>query len=323
MTNGTPQVSVLMPMRNAEQFVGEALRSLLYGQDVDLEVVVVDDGSTDGSRDVIARLNDARVRVVDGPQTGVAGAFNAGLAEVRAPIVVRCDADDRYEPGRLAWQTAWLNSHSDFGAICGTFATMTGAGHLLTHMNTGECEEEITAEFLAGKTRTHMCTFAIRTDVLRSINGCRPYFVTSSDIDLQLRVGHACRVWYAPRNCYWYRLHDDSITHTKRAAERIFFDETARVFSRQRAETGADDLDRGCAAPPPASNGSLPLSVVEQMQDILRGQSWREHHQGRKARAVWIGMRACMMRPTKASIWKSLAALICKTPRCRKGGAQD
>src|SRR3954470_15411705 len=77
-------VSVVIPMRNAERFVAETLRSVLaqagQGNAFELEVVVVDDGSTDGSADVVRGLTDSRVRMIPGPQRGISASFNAGLA---------------------------------------------------------------------------------------------------------------------------------------------------------------------------------------------------------------------------------------------------
>src|SRR5213593_4773866 len=103
-----PVVSVIMPMRNAERFFAESLHSVLNqqsrGSSFDLEVVVVDDGSTDRSARIVREMNDPRIRLVAGPQRGISAAFNAGLAEARGEMIARCDADDLYPPGRLEWQ---------------------------------------------------------------------------------------------------------------------------------------------------------------------------------------------------------------------------
>src|SRR3954454_19608950 len=102
-----PLVTVLMPMRNAARFVGAALRSVLEQPNVNLEIVVIDDGSTDESADAGARFKDKRIRIIEGPRRGIAAAFNAGLDAARGEIIARCDADDHYPPGRLAQQAHW------------------------------------------------------------------------------------------------------------------------------------------------------------------------------------------------------------------------
>src|SRR5687767_11717891 len=105
-----PAVSVIVPTRNARAYVVDALRSILEPL-LRLEIIVVDDGSTDGSADVIRALNDARVRIVPGPRAGISAAMNAGIEAARGQYVARCDADDLYPPNRLTRQTIWLSQN--------------------------------------------------------------------------------------------------------------------------------------------------------------------------------------------------------------------
>src|SRR3954454_12043877 len=99
-----PLVSVMIPCRNGEPFVESAVRSFLDQQGVDLEFILVDDGSTDTSRQTVEKIRDPRVRIVDGPRIGLAGVTNTALPLCRGELFARCDADDLYTPGRLAWQ---------------------------------------------------------------------------------------------------------------------------------------------------------------------------------------------------------------------------
>src|SRR5437763_2533378 len=88
------QISILIPCRNAERYIRSTLDSVCAQRDVDLEIVVIDDGSTDRSMDVVRAINDPRIRIIPGPQRGISAAFNAGLAESRGKLIARCDADD-------------------------------------------------------------------------------------------------------------------------------------------------------------------------------------------------------------------------------------
>ncbi len=76
VAHDAPVVSVVMPMRNAAPFVEGALRSVLAEDQIKLEVVVVNDGSTDGSADVVRSLNDPRIVLIDGPCAGIAACLN-------------------------------------------------------------------------------------------------------------------------------------------------------------------------------------------------------------------------------------------------------
>src|SRR4051794_2590211 len=123
-----PLISVIIPMRNAEPFVKAAVESVLAQGEVELEVIVIDDGSTDRSADVVRAIDDPRVRVIPGPQKGISAAFNTGLAEARGEFLARCDADDLSPPRRLEWQLEFLLEHPEFAAISGSFTTIDARG---------------------------------------------------------------------------------------------------------------------------------------------------------------------------------------------------
>ena len=312
-----PRVSVVIPMRNAEPFVAAAVRSVLDQAGVDLEVVVVDDGSTDRSADVVAGLGDARVKVIDGPQRGISAAFNAGLAAAAGEFLARCDADDLYPPGRLARQVAWLDGRPAFGAVCGGYATINHAGRDVDQPFAGESFEatpaDVTDELLAGRGRSHVCAYLFRTAALRAIGGCREWFETSEDADLQYRLAGVARVGHDAAVAYLYRLHGASITHTQRDGRRQFYATAAASFLKQRLASGTDDLEQGRPPAPPAEAGDAPRrGTNHQIQDLLFARSWREHRRGERFAAVKTGFRAVMQRPTRITAWKSLAALAVK-----------
>src|SRR5262245_2041506 len=109
------EVSVIVPARDREAFVAEAVRSALGQEGPGLEVIVVDDGSRDGTRAAVRAIAADRVRLVDWPGRGPAAARNAGVRVARAPLVAFLDSDDVFEPAKLARQAALLERRSDAG----------------------------------------------------------------------------------------------------------------------------------------------------------------------------------------------------------------
>jgi glycosyltransferase involved in cell wall biosynthesis len=311
------QVSIIVPMYNAEAFISATLASILQEHDIALEVVVVNDGSTDASLERVLAVEDRRVRVIPGPCQGIAAALNAGIAQANGKIVMRCDADDFYPPHRISRQVEWLSKHLEFGAVCGSFATVDRKGRTIINFDRQEdgLKEdslEITQELLNGITRTHLCTFAVRVEVLRASGGCRQYFQTAEDIDLQLRLGEFCRVWYVPDIQYHYRLHDASITHTQSNVEREFFESMAREFQRQRLSQGYDSLQSGYPPIPPQRGAGSSVKAVDHMQDLLIGSAWQKHQAGYKPSALAIGIRSVIVQPSRIHAWRSLLALVVK-----------
>ncbi len=114
-----PAVSVLLPVYNAGAALARAVGSSLDQRGVELELVIVDDGSTDGSRallEIFAR-RDKRVRLLFESHCGLVGALNRGLAECRGEYVARMDADDAMLPGRLARQVEMLEERLDLAGV--------------------------------------------------------------------------------------------------------------------------------------------------------------------------------------------------------------
>ena len=136
-------LSVIIPCYNVEAHVGTAVRSALAQQGVELEVLVVDDGSTDGTAAVVeALLPEAggRMRLLRGPHRGASAARNRGLAEARGTYVQFLDADDALLPGKLAAQ--WELAQGAAEVVVGDYCTVQPDGRTLTvHAQPGDLWE--------------------------------------------------------------------------------------------------------------------------------------------------------------------------------------
>jgi len=110
-----------MPCHNAGAFIEEAMASVLGQAGVTLELIIIDDGSTDASLDVVraaqARPGGARIRLIEQANQGAGAARNAGLSAARGDCIAFLDADDRWLPGKLATQIAYLDAHPDIGLV--------------------------------------------------------------------------------------------------------------------------------------------------------------------------------------------------------------
>jgi len=313
------RVSILMPMKNTARYVGYAVASVLAQDFRDVELIVVDDASTDDSRAAVESIRDPRIRVLTGQNRGVSAAWNVGLSAATGEVLMQCDADDTYPQGRIARQLRFLDAHPEYGAVCGPFSTMTSSGRGVADLWTDDAHaEEITQELLGGHARTHLCAFAVRTEDLRALGGKREYFESAEDLDLQLRLAEVCRIWYEPCGAYRYRLHDASLTHSQPSIRRKFFEQYARELRRQRAAGKPDDLQRGEPLDPPEAP-SPPDCSGEHIGGLLLGEAWRQHRRGDKPAAILSGLRALARSPTTLATWKSVAALVIKPAQRGEG----
>lgn len=121
-----PRVTVLMPVHDGERWIAGSVATVLAQAGVDFELLAVDDGSTDRTRERLAAFGDPRVRVLPRPRSGLVAALNAGIAAARGAYLARFDADDEMLPGRLARQARYLDTHPAVVA-CGTDYELFGA----------------------------------------------------------------------------------------------------------------------------------------------------------------------------------------------------
>jgi glycosyltransferase involved in cell wall biosynthesis len=113
------KVSVIMPAFNAGKFIDEAIASVLSQSLTDWELIVVDDGSVDGTAATASRKSDPRIRVLSQSNAGVSAARNAGLDIARGELVTFLDADDRLPPDSLLCRVTYLASHPEVDIVNG------------------------------------------------------------------------------------------------------------------------------------------------------------------------------------------------------------
>jgi hypothetical protein len=141
-----PRVTVLMPVFNREQFIDEAVRSVVEQDFADFELLIVDDGSTDATPQLLRHWTqrDARIVVVTLPENrGIPTALNAGLAHARGRYVARLDSDDLIMPGRLAAQAAVLDSTPEVILVSCAYELIDVAGNYLDTWRGEETHEVV------------------------------------------------------------------------------------------------------------------------------------------------------------------------------------
>jgi glycosyltransferase involved in cell wall biosynthesis len=186
-----PAVTVLLPVRDARETLRACLDSLAAQTLEEHEVVAVDDGSVDGSAELLEERaqRDSRVRSLLGARRGLVSALNTGLAAVRAPLVARMDADDECLPARLALQKARLDADGAVHVL-GCRVRLAGARSeglqgYVDWQNTLLEHDAILRDRFVESPLVHPSVM-MRTDALRALGGWRD-FPGPEDYDLWLR----------------------------------------------------------------------------------------------------------------------------------------
>ncbi len=210
----TPRVSIVMAVYNAAPYLEETLESILAQTYSDFELIIVDDGSTDETPQILDRYGDPRiVRLRNETNLGVARARNRGGAIVRGEYVAVHDADDLSSPDRLEKQVAFLDTHPEIGLVGsqGVLLTEGGKYPLVVPLH----NEEIQALLLGENCLLHS-SLMIRKWLMDEIGGYDEGYVAAEDYDLVLRIAERTRVANLPDPLYFKRGVSGSITYSAR-----------------------------------------------------------------------------------------------------------
>lgn len=205
-----PLVSVLMPAYNARRYVAEAIQSVLAQTWRDFEFLIIDDGSTDDTPEILKRYAEAddRVRVLTRSNAGVGAALNAGIAEARGELIARMDSDDVCLPERFARQVEFLRERPDCVLVGSRVLLIDPDGAPLFEMEeipTGH--EEIDEMLLQARWSIVHPAVMMRRDVVRRIGGYDNEVVPVEDHDLFLRLAEVGRLANLPEVLLRYRKH--------------------------------------------------------------------------------------------------------------------
>jgi glycosyltransferase involved in cell wall biosynthesis len=220
-------VSVFIPVHNGEKYLAQAIESVLCQTHRELELVVIDDGSTDGSLAIMERYAraDRRVRVVTQENRGVTATGNRGLEEARGDWVARLDADDLFFPEKIERQLAFVKRHPDL-RIAGTrgwFINDRGRSLGLVGTEGPFTREEFLRRRQSGEPIyfIHSSTLMHRETML-AIGGYRTQFVQAEDVDLWLRAAERGYLLLKhPEPLVLYRIHRESLTMARNAEQKL------------------------------------------------------------------------------------------------------
>jgi len=205
-------VSVVIPTRNRRTLLARALRTVLAQHDVNLEVVVVDEASEDGTADLVRGLSDPRVELVrhDAPK-GVAAARNSGLARARAPWVAFLDDDDLWAPTKLALQLQ-AAANVEAGWVCVGSVVVDEALRIVSGTRpppSHELPEILSFNLVPGVGSGPM----VRTELARSVGGFDTGLSILADWDMWIRLFLRTPPAFVYHPLVGYLRHHRSMSH--------------------------------------------------------------------------------------------------------------
>lgn len=244
-----PKVSVLMTVYNDERFVASAIDSILAQTLADFEFIIVNDGSTDGTEEIVRgyAARDPRICVFAQANAGTTAASNYGLSLARGMYVARLDSDDVSYTHRLQTEVDFLNRNPSVALVGGGSDVIDLEGNIIGARNicTGD----------PNRTLMHRCIYQqsdvmFRLDVVRRLGGYRAKFRNAQDYDLWLRISEVADIAKLNQSLGQWRLNGGGYT-LSRAKEQLAEVKVIKKFARQRRTAGVDGYES--YAPPPSA----------------------------------------------------------------------
>lgn len=215
-----------MPAYNVTRYIEESIRSVLSQNYSNIELIVIDDGSSDGTPELAARFG-SRVKVLRQKNAGPAAARNRGIAEARGEFIAFLDADDVWLPGKITLQVQYLQAHPDVGVVFGHFLRWRSLpdGAFAAPPTPISVDTAFTLvpehsgwvyKALLFDSVIHIITAMIRRSVIEKVDLLDESLVTGEDYDFWLRVSQHFRADKLASTLAYYRMHASSTTKIPR-----------------------------------------------------------------------------------------------------------
>jgi hypothetical protein len=262
----TPTVSVIMPVHNGAEHLREAMDSVLCQSITRLELIAIDDGSTDDSGAILDwyERTDDRVRVFHQENAGVASALNKGLAEARGKYIARMDSDDICARGRLAKQLGVMRIHPEVG-ICGTGWSYQGKRRGVVIPKTTDAD--IRASQIFCPSIAHPTVMVRRELIVKYDLHYNTEFKQAEDYEFWHRLSPYCKMANIAEPLLRYRVRDEQATSLHESDVQRW---SSRVHERAICALGIDPSEEDLEI-----HGALAGGSVPRLPDcIQRAEAW-------------------------------------------------
>jgi len=211
--------SVVIPLYNREDYIGRAIGSVLSQTHQRFEILVVNDGSSDRSVDIVSGMGDSRVRLINQPNQGPSTARNTGIRHARYNWIAFLDSDDEWLPTHLAEAARTLRQYEDLRWYFSGYSVRTQDGHTLEDHTVPEQSGRL-EDFFAAVLRFHFTlptVGIVHKSVFEDVGDFSPELVRGEDLELWFRIGRRFpAVGYSPELTAVYYQMEDSLTATNK-----------------------------------------------------------------------------------------------------------
>lgn len=219
--NKKPIVSVVMPVYNCQEYLPEAIESILEQTYQEFEFIIIDDGSTDNTSLILSTFEkkDSRIKVIRQKNQGIVSALNNGIANSQGEYIARMDADDISYPQRIELQVKFMTQNQEVGVV-GCFWQIIDAMGKINSRNdySATTHLEIIWALCSSNPIAHPGVM-FRKSAFEKVNGYRELYRHAEDYDLWVRLANEVKYFVIPQPLIFLRKHKENIT-------TVFFQES-------------------------------------------------------------------------------------------------
>lgn len=206
----TPQISVILPAYDVEKYLGKAVQSILDQTFTDFELIIINDGSVDGTLSVAKSFTDPRIRVIDnGKNVGVSAARNVGIENSNGEFIAVQDGDDYSHPTRLQMQIDFMQANLNIALVGSGGDFINSDGDLIRQV---QMPISPTYESLKNRNEIISASVMIRKSILDDVGFYNPHFKAAEDYELWLRISKKYPIANLPDIHYQILVHSQSAT---------------------------------------------------------------------------------------------------------------
>jgi glycosyltransferase involved in cell wall biosynthesis len=240
-----PLISVIMPAYNRADYIRQAVESVLSQEGPPFELIVVDDGSTDSTPDIVRGYPFESVRLLRQENQGPGAARNAGLKIARGELIAFLDSDDYYLPGKLAAQAGLLQTDRHLGAVHSGWQIVDGRGNPLQTVEPWKDAPVLNLKTWLMWKPVFLGGIMIRADWLRRAGPFNPRLFQTDDVEMMFRLAAAgCRMRWLKQPTVCYRQHSANITRDGRGQSADLMGAVDSFFSLDSLSARTRGLER-------------------------------------------------------------------------------
>jgi len=202
-------ISIVTPSYNQAGYLEETIRSVLSQDYPHLEYIIVDGGSTDGTREIIKKYEDKLSWWVSEKDQGQTDAINKGFARAKGDILAWINSDDTYEPSAISAAVKYLQEHPTVGMVYGDCNFINTAGAVIGRFNAAQTNYHLLRQ---GYVHIPQQTMFFRADLWKHVGPLDPSFYFAMDYDLWTRISALSEIKYVRQTWANFRLHTSGKT---------------------------------------------------------------------------------------------------------------